>query len=85
MGFSFPVALYKRSADGLLRKDFWLSVGNAKISGMQKDLDLSSTQYSIVLVVFFVGYVVFEVPSKFVLSRCREEKKDDAHYDIASF
>lgn len=41
------------------------SIGNAKISGMQVDLDLSSNEYSIALVVFFVGYVVFEVPSKY--------------------
>lgn len=42
------------------------SIGNAKISGMQADLDLSSNQYSISLVVFFIGYVVFEIPSKYV-------------------
>jgi len=40
------------------------SIGNAKISGMETDLDLTSSQYSIALVVFFIGYVVFEVPSK---------------------
>lgn len=33
---------------------------------MQEDLDLTSDQYSIALVVFFIGYVVFEVPSKYV-------------------
>ncbi|GLA88230.1 hypothetical protein AtubIFM56815_002672 [Aspergillus tubingensis] len=42
------------------------NIGNAKISGMQEDLDLTSGQYSIALVVFFIGYVVFEVPSKCV-------------------
>jgi hypothetical protein len=42
------------------------SIGNAKISEMQYDLNLSSNQYSISLVVFFVGYVVFEIPSKYV-------------------
>lgn len=42
------------------------SIGNAKISGMETDLDLTSNQYSIALVVFFIGYVVFEVPSKYV-------------------
>jgi hypothetical protein len=41
------------------------SIGNAKISGMEVDLNLTSNQYSIALVVFFVGYVVFEVPSKY--------------------
>ena len=32
---------------------------------MEADLNLTSNQYSIALVVFFVGYVVFEVPSKY--------------------
>ncbi|KAJ5692772.1 hypothetical protein N7462_002195 [Penicillium macrosclerotiorum] len=47
------------------------NIGNAKISGMQEDLNLSSGQYSIALVVFFVGYVVFEVPSNLILVRTR--------------
>ena len=40
------------------------SIGNAKIAGMQDDLRLSSGQYSISLIVFFISYVIFEVPSK---------------------
>ena len=36
---------------------------------MEADLNLTSNQYSISLVVFFVGYVVFEVPSKCVATR----------------
>jgi hypothetical protein len=40
------------------------SIGNAKIAGMDVDLNLDSGRYSIVLVVFFVGYVLCEVPSK---------------------
>ncbi|PYI12432.1 MFS general substrate transporter [Aspergillus sclerotiicarbonarius CBS 121057] len=47
------------------------NVGNAKISGMQTDLDLTSGQYSIALVVFFIGYVIFEVPSNLILSHSR--------------
>lgn len=31
---------------------------------MDEDLNLTSNQYSVALVVYFVGYVVFEVPSK---------------------
>jgi hypothetical protein len=30
-----------------------LSIGNAKVAGMQVDLNLTSNQYSICLVVFF--------------------------------
>jgi MFS family permease len=47
------------------------SIGNAKIAGMSKDLHLTSNQYSVALIVFFVSYVVFEVPSNLVLSKTR--------------
>ncbi|KAL8376795.1 hypothetical protein RB595_007761 [Gaeumannomyces hyphopodioides] len=47
------------------------NIGNAKIAGMTKDLEMDSDMYSTALVVFFVGYVVFEVPSNMVLSRAR--------------
>ncbi|KAI1084580.1 major facilitator superfamily domain-containing protein [Whalleya microplaca] len=47
------------------------NIGNAKIAGMYADLDLDSERYSIALVVFFVGYVVFEVPSNMLLARTR--------------
>jgi sugar phosphate permease len=36
------------------------NIGNAKSGGMEKDLALTSTQYSVVLLVFFVGYVLAE-------------------------
>ncbi|KAH7367110.1 nicotinamide mononucleotide permease [Plectosphaerella cucumerina] len=47
------------------------NIGNARIAGMEEDLNLDSNRYSIVLVVFFVSYVVFEVPSNMILSRTR--------------
>ncbi|CEJ59053.1 Putative Vitamin H transporter [Penicillium brasilianum] len=47
------------------------NIGNAKISGMQVDLNLTSNQYSIALVVFFVGYVLCEVPSNLALAKSR--------------
>ncbi|TEA11333.1 MFS transporter prlL [Colletotrichum sidae] len=47
------------------------NIGNAKIAGMADDLSLSSDQYSIVLIVFFIGYVLFEPPSNMILVRSR--------------
>ncbi|CAG9940608.1 unnamed protein product [Clonostachys rosea f. rosea IK726] len=47
------------------------NIGNAKIAGMDVDLGLDSNRYSIALIVFFVGYVVFEVPSNMILVRTR--------------
>ncbi|KAF2713769.1 MFS general substrate transporter [Pleomassaria siparia CBS 279.74] len=70
-----------RKIDMLLMPTIWLmyllsymdrtNIGNAKIAGMADDLKLSSNQYSIALVVFFVGYVVFEPPSNMILVRTR--------------
>ncbi|KAH7381411.1 major facilitator superfamily domain-containing protein [Phaeosphaeria sp. MPI-PUGE-AT-0046c] len=45
------------------------NIGNAKIAGMATDLHLTSNQYSICLVVFFVTYVFFEPPSNMLLVR----------------
>jgi hypothetical protein len=36
------------------------NIGNAKTGGMEKDLQLTSTQYSVILLIFFVGYVLGE-------------------------
>lgn len=38
---------------------------------MADDLKLSSNEYSLALVVFFISYVVFEVPSNLFLSKTR--------------
>ncbi|KAM0799556.1 major facilitator superfamily domain-containing protein [Usnea florida] len=47
------------------------NIGNAKIAGLQKDLHLSSGQYSLSLIVFFITYVIFEVPSNMLLSKSK--------------
>ncbi|KAH9831696.1 Major Facilitator Superfamily [Teratosphaeria destructans] len=47
------------------------NIGNAKVAGMTADLHMDSNQYSVSLVVFFVTYVVFEVPSNLVLSKTK--------------
>ncbi|KAF5327985.1 hypothetical protein D9758_017790 [Tetrapyrgos nigripes] len=47
------------------------NIGNAKEGGMEEDLRLTSNQYSIILLIFFVSYVVFEVPLNMVLTRVR--------------
>jgi hypothetical protein len=47
------------------------NVANAAIFGLQKDLGLSNTQYSTALTIFFVPYVLFEIPSNVVLKRLK--------------
>lgn len=43
------------------------NIGNAKVAGMETDLGLDSTKYSNSLIVFFIFYVVFEVPANLLL------------------
>ncbi|KAK0187187.1 major facilitator superfamily domain-containing protein [Armillaria mellea] len=47
------------------------NIGNAKSGGMEEALSLTSNQYSIILLVFFISYVIFEVPANMFLTRVR--------------
>jgi hypothetical protein len=47
------------------------NIGNAKIAGMYKDLDLHGLQYNIALTAFFPPYCLLEVPSNIVLKLLR--------------
>lgn len=47
------------------------SIGNAKEAGMAEALHLSSSDYSLAVSIFFIGYLLLEVPSNMVLSRTR--------------
>ncbi|KAH7020133.1 major facilitator superfamily domain-containing protein [Ilyonectria destructans] len=50
------------------------NIGNAKIAGMADDLGMDSNMYSVTLVVFFIGYVLCEVPSNMILARTRPSR-----------
>ncbi|KAL6247440.1 hypothetical protein RBB50_005786 [Rhinocladiella similis] len=47
------------------------NIGNAKVGGMEEDLKLSSSDYSLVLSIFFVAYLLFEPPAVMVLARTK--------------
>lgn len=47
------------------------SIGNAREAGMAKALKLSSSDYSLAVSIFFIGYLLLEVPSNMILSRTR--------------
>jgi MFS family permease len=47
------------------------NIGNAKVAGMQTDLNLSSSDYSLAVSIFFIGYLLLEVPSNMILSNTR--------------
>lgn len=44
------------------------NIGNAKTGGLERDFNLTSNQYSIVLLVFFISYVLFEIPSNLLIA-----------------
>ena len=43
------------------------NVGNARVEGLTKDLNMTGDQYLTGLTLYFVGYVLFEVPCNVVL------------------
>ncbi|KAJ4297385.1 hypothetical protein N0V88_004304 [Collariella sp. IMI 366227] len=47
------------------------NIGNAKIAGLAKDLDLSTPSYNATLTIFFVSYAVFEPLTNILLKRLR--------------
>ncbi|KAL4901086.1 hypothetical protein BDW74DRAFT_187928 [Aspergillus multicolor] len=47
------------------------NIGNAKTGGLEEDFGLTSSQYSIIVLVFFISYLIFEVPANMILTRVR--------------
>ncbi|KAI7336595.1 MFS general substrate transporter [Hortaea werneckii] len=47
------------------------NVGNAKIEGMDTDLGLVGNQYNIISTIFFVPYIIFEIPSNAIIKKVR--------------
>ncbi|KAJ7288331.1 major facilitator superfamily domain-containing protein [Mycena rebaudengoi] len=45
------------------------NIGNAKILGLATDLHVAPAQYNTALALYFVAYVIFEVPANIVLKR----------------
>ena len=45
------------------------NIGSAKVLGLYTSLHLTDNQYNLALSIFFLGYVVFEVPSNVVVKR----------------
>ncbi|KAJ7615831.1 MFS general substrate transporter [Roridomyces roridus] len=50
------------------------NIGNAKVGGMAADLKLSSSDYSVALLVFFPAYLLGEIPSNLILARVRPSR-----------
>ncbi|KAF4619635.1 hypothetical protein D9613_005095 [Agrocybe pediades] len=50
------------------------NVGNARISGLEKDTHLHGDQFNIVLAVFYVAYILVELPSNMVLKKMKPNR-----------
>ncbi|ESZ92068.1 MFS transporter [Sclerotinia borealis F-4128] len=46
-----------------------VNIGNAKIQGMTKELNMAGHDYNIALLIFFPPYILFEFPSNLILRR----------------
>ncbi|KAI8140516.1 major facilitator superfamily domain-containing protein [Fennellomyces sp. T-0311] len=46
-----------------------VNIGNAKIAGLMEDIEITEDQYNWALSIFFIAYILFEVPSNLVLKR----------------
>ncbi|KAI4246535.1 MAG: hypothetical protein L6R40_001898 [Gallowayella cf. fulva] len=47
------------------------NIANASIYGLQEELRLKNTQYNTALTIFFVPYIVFEIPSNVLLKKLK--------------
>ncbi len=46
-----------------------INIGNARIQGLEKDLHMKGQDYNIALFVFFIPYILLEVPSNLLLKK----------------
>lgn len=46
-----------------------INIGNARIQGLEKDLGMKGTDFNVALFVFFIPYILFEVPSNIILRK----------------
>ncbi|KAF7858526.1 hypothetical protein EAF04_009126 [Stromatinia cepivora] len=46
-----------------------VNIGNAKIQGMTKELNMVGNDFNVALMVFFPSYIIFEFPSNLILRR----------------
>ncbi|KAL4917576.1 major facilitator superfamily domain-containing protein [Aspergillus aurantiobrunneus] len=48
-----------------------INIGNARLLGLEEELGMEGRQYNIALFVFFIPYILFEVPSNMILKRIK--------------
>ena len=48
-----------------------VNIGNAKIQGLTKDLKMAGTDYNIALLILFIPFILFEIPSNIIMKRLK--------------
>lgn len=51
-----------------------VNVGNASIQGLEKNLDMSGSDFNAALAIFFVPFILFEVPANLILKRVKPSR-----------
>lgn len=51
--------------------DSSVNIANAKVFFLSEDLGLAGNDYNIALVIFFVPYILFEIPSNIILKKVK--------------
>ena len=46
-----------------------INIGNARLQGLEKDLKMKGQDYNVALFVFFIPYILFEVPSNLLIRK----------------
>lgn len=48
-----------------------MNIGNARIQGLTKDLDMVGTDYNVALLILFVPFILFEIPSNLIMKKMK--------------
>ncbi|KAJ3518893.1 hypothetical protein NMY22_g13452 [Coprinellus aureogranulatus] len=51
------------------------NIGNARLQGLEQDLNMTGDQYNLALTLFFVPYCLFEFPSNLILRKVRPSRR----------
>ena len=50
------------------------NIGNARIQGLEKDLNMHDNQYNVALFIFFVPYMILDVPANICMKKLRPSR-----------
>lgn len=50
------------------------NIGNARLFGMERDLNMTGNMYQVAVAVLFVPYILIEIPSNLVIKKLRPSR-----------